>query len=92
VARNPERDAAILTLSADGQTCYGIEWLAQAQLLARGRVADCDCNMIACVCSDARPHTIDCRYRKALTCAVGIACKHGYDVCPQCDPCTCEGP
>jgi len=21
---------------------------------------------------------------------VAIECKHGFDVCPQCDPCLCE--
>jgi len=26
----------------------------------------------------------------AATGPVGVVCEHGYDVCPQCDPCTCE--
>jgi hypothetical protein len=26
----------------------------------------------------------------SINCAVGIPCTHGYDVCPQCDPCTCD--
>jgi hypothetical protein len=25
-----------------------------------------------------------------MRCPVGIECQHGYDVCPTCDPCTCE--
>lgn len=36
------------------------------------------------------PHEKDCKYKKALECPVGIECKHGYDCCPICDPCTCK--
>jgi hypothetical protein len=60
------------------------------ELAARGRVPDCDCQLIQCVCPQARPHVKECRYRIALTCAVPIHCEeHGFDVCPHCDPCTC---
>jgi len=31
----------------------------------------------------------ECRLQMAATSAVGIACEHGFDVCPTCDPCTC---
>ncbi len=24
-----------------------------------------------------------------MECPVGIACEHGWDFCPKCDPCTC---
>jgi hypothetical protein len=58
--------------------------------MARGRVADCDCQLISCVCAEARTHEPKCRHRVALTCAVAIVCEHGSDVCPQCDPCTCS--
>jgi len=34
-------------------------------------------------------HKRTCRFRIAETCAVGVECEHGYDVCPMCDPCTC---
>ena len=60
------------------------EWTAQ------GRPSDCDCGHIACVCAVARAHGRECRYRKAVTCAVGIECECGFDVCPKCDPCTCS--
>ena len=36
------------------------------------------------------PHKKNCPYYRAMTCAVGIECAHGYDVCPMCDPCTCD--
>jgi len=61
--------------------------------MARGRVEDCDCELIQCVCAIARQHAEDCKFRKALTCAIGIECEeHGRDVCPVCDPCTCSKP
>lgn len=34
-------------------------------------------------------HKTDCLFFRAVACAVAIECEHGYDVCPQCDPCTC---
>lgn len=34
-------------------------------------------------------HKKKCKFRIAATCAVAIECPHGYDACPQCDPCTC---
>lgn len=55
-----------------------------------GRVPDCDCRLIECVCLVARQHKAKCQFRKALTCAVAIACDHGRDVCPICDACTCK--
>lgn len=40
--------------------------------------------------SVATGHEDDCRYRIATECAIPIECDHGYDVCPECNPCTCE--
>lgn len=37
----------------------------------------------------ASAHIKGCALRTAMTCAVGIECEHGYDVCPKCDKCTC---
>ncbi len=34
-------------------------------------------------------HDPRCRLLIAATCAIGIECKHGHDVCPMCDPCEC---
>lgn len=39
-----------------------------------------------------RGHAVHCRFRLATTCTTPIECEHGYDVCPQCDPCTCSDP
>ena len=58
---------------------------------ARGRVPDCDCELIQCVCTEARKHKVGCDYRLAMTCAIPVECDHGVDCCPQCDPCTCGG-
>jgi hypothetical protein len=62
----------------------------EATFMARGRASDCDCQLITCVCTEARAHDKTCRHRVALTCAVPIVCEHGYDTCPECDPCTCS--
>ena len=35
-------------------------------------------------------HHPECRARKAFECAVGVECEHGFDVCHECDPCTCH--
>jgi hypothetical protein len=32
----------------------------------------------------------DCPLYKAVNCGTPIECEHGYDVCPICDPCTCD--
>jgi len=37
-------------------------------------------------------HAPRCPMRLALETSVGIECRHGYDVCPECDPCECRGP
>ena len=70
--------------------CHGTTY---AQFSAVGRLSDCDCGLIQCVCAQARRHQTDCRFRLALTCAVPIACSdHGLDVCSTCDPCSCGVP
>lgn len=48
------------------------------------------CGHIVCVCGIRESHEDGCDFRRAATCAVGIECDHGHDVCPICDPCTCE--
>jgi hypothetical protein len=77
--------AALYESGADGVTFED-----EAAFMARGRASDCDCQLITCVCTEARAHDKTCRHRVALTCAVSIVCEHGYDVCPECDPCTCS--
>jgi hypothetical protein len=47
------------------------------------------CDHFACVCNILATHNEKCLYRLATT-GVAIECEHGYDVCPRCDPCTCE--
>lgn len=47
------------------------------------------CGHISCVCSIKVRHDKACRFLRAATYPVGIACDHGFDVCPICDPCTC---
>ncbi len=37
----------------------------------------------------AEGHHEKCQLFVAANCAIPIECKHGYDVCPECDPCTC---
>lgn len=49
----------------------------------------CTCGHFACVCAIRAAHKETCSFRRAATGPVGIACDHGFDVCPKCDPCTC---
>jgi hypothetical protein len=35
-------------------------------------------------------HSEDCKLRKAMNRITLIECAHGHDVCPICDPCTCD--
>jgi hypothetical protein len=49
----------------------------------------CTCGHIVCVCGVREQHDAKCRFRISMLCPIGIACEHGYDVCPKCDPCTC---
>ena len=48
-----------------------------------------ECKHLACVCNVLERHHDLCKFRQAVTCAVAIECEHGYDVCPECDPCDC---
>lgn len=51
----------------------------------------CACGHISCVCELRAQHpNLKCRFRLAATGSIGIECEHGHDVCPICDPCTCE--
>ena len=51
-----------------------------------------NCGHFACICAIREQHVKDCKFRAAATCAVGVECEHGRDVCPICDPCTCTDP
>jgi hypothetical protein len=69
---------------------YAVVFKDEKEWMAEGRVPDCDCQLISCVCAEKRKHKEGCQYRLALTCAIPIECEeHGFDVCPTCDPCTC---
>lgn len=50
------------------------------------------CGHISCVCAIQKRHDETCKLRIAATTPVGIECDHGRDVCPICDPCTCQPP
>jgi hypothetical protein len=80
---------ALLVYCADGSVELRTD-VTLEEYMAMGRVADCDCQLIKCVCTEARKHDKRCIYRIAMTCAIPIACEdHGQDVCPVCDPCIC---
>jgi hypothetical protein len=36
--------------------------------MARGRVPDCDCELMQCVCAEARGHAKSCAYRLSISC------------------------
>lgn len=41
------------------------------------------------VCDIRKEHKKRCRYRRAAELSVELACDHGAQACPTCDPCTC---
>ena len=50
-----------------------------------------DCgNLCGCTCQIERDHRPECRYRKAAMLSVELACDHGFQACPECDPCCCD--
>lgn len=56
-----------------------------------GRVKDCFCKQIQCVCEMVRNHQETCKFRRAVLCSIPIACEeHDRDVCPACDACDCR--
>lgn len=46
-------------------------------------------NLVACTCRIEQQHKKNCRYRRAACLSVELACDHGLQACPKCDPCTC---
>lgn len=102
----PEKLAILLLLNEENRQDPGVDLLKsqfeemgypvifedEEEYLARGRVADCDCQMLQCVCVEARKHKPECRWRTAILAPVGFACEHGFEECPTCDACTCEAP
>jgi hypothetical protein len=47
-------------------------------------------NLVSCTCSIAKKHAADCCYRKAAELPFELACEHGFQACPVCDPCACS--
>ncbi len=48
-------------------------------------------NLGSCTCAVEKNHLKNCRFRKAATLSVELACEHGFQACPKCDPCHCPG-
>lgn len=48
-------------------------------------------NLCSCTCELNKIHKKECRFRRAATISVEIPCDHGFQACPICDPCECEG-
>lgn len=46
-------------------------------------------NLVSCVCRIKEQHAEGCRYRRAACLSVELACDHGLQACPLCDPCDC---
>jgi hypothetical protein len=47
-------------------------------------------NLCHCTCTLAERHRERCRFLLAARLSVELACEHGFQACPICDPCTCE--
>ena len=70
---------------------YKVVFRDEKEWMAQSRVLDCDCQLLQCVCVEARKHKLGCQWRLAMTCPVAFSCEaHGRDVCEECDPCSCE--
>lgn len=50
-----------------------------------------ECGFIGslCICELKKKHKPDCRFLKAASLSIELACEHGYQACPICDPCDC---
>lgn len=84
----PEQEAHFIET---GELPPGSRRMTLKDFKAIGRVENCDCGLIQCVCQQARQHKNGCPLKLAMTCAIPIECnKHGLDVCPECTPCTCN--
>ena len=46
-------------------------------------------NFASFTCKIQTTHSKDCRYLRAATLSVELACGHGFQACTICDPCTC---
>jgi hypothetical protein len=46
-------------------------------------------NLATCTCPVEKQHAEGCRYRTAACLSIELACEHGFQACPICDPCTC---
>jgi hypothetical protein len=46
-------------------------------------------NLATCVCQIVAQHRPGCRYRIAASLSIELACDHGFQACPICDPCPC---
>lgn len=46
-------------------------------------------NFCTCTCDLAKKHKARCRFRRAASLSVELACEHGYQACVKCDPCDC---
>ena len=42
-----------------------------------------------CICALNTKHKADCRFLRAARLGVELACCHGFQACPLCDPCSC---
>lgn len=47
-------------------------------------------NLVSCICEVRKTHGKKCRYRIASELSFELACEHGFEACPKCDPCTCK--
>lgn len=46
-------------------------------------------NLVECTCDAEKKHKEDCRYLAAMRLSVELECEHGFQACPECDPCDC---
>jgi len=47
-------------------------------------------NLAACICGLRERHDPSCRFLRAASLSIELECTHGYQACPECDPCDCH--
>src|SRR5262245_53527217 len=43
----------------------------------------------SCICDLKKKHKETCRFLRAARLSFELACDHGFQACPECDPCDC---
>lgn len=83
-------DVILLNDDALLQTPGGFTALSNMAMLPAYGVISSACNNVGNVRQHISGHDRQCPRYIAMFGAAGVECRHGFDACPECDPCTCR--